>query len=307
MNPQVLLLFAALPLFGAAGIAFLKDRSALLFKNISLVIILALTVLAVYLEVYLFSSNTVLVFAQKGSIRIASINLAADRLGGMFLLAVQLLYSAMIIFLFRVRSDVFFGYKKYLLFLLLIFAVNSLILCADMFYFYISLETAVLAAYCLLMSCSRQINSLRVFKSMVQTFFASALLLLAIAFILSYISALNLADIFRQLQYRFAMHTPAGTKKLIVDFIRLLLGAGLLLKFGGLLSRSRIFFADVEAIKILRFLRVILIFALTYGSIRLFIYAFFPAVELDCKPLAVVLGGVFGVKNYVAAIMGTVL
>ena len=307
MNPRFLLLFAALPLFGAVSIAFLKDRSGKLFKSLTLLIVLCLGVLSAFTAWILFKSGGMLVFAHKGCLNVLSVSFALDRTAAVFLLFVQAVYLMITVFVLRLKSDVFSGYKKYLLLLLFIFSVNSLIICADIFYFYLSLETATLAAYCLLMNCARQINLPDVFKSMVFTFFASALILLAIVLTLSYVSALNMADISRQLEHRLSLHGVEGNRRLLLDFIRAVMLTGIVLKFKAFLVRPGVFFADAEAIKVFRFLRLVLIAVLSYAVIRIFVYTFFPALELDAEPFASALNGLFGVKRYVSLMMDAVL
>lgn len=148
--------------------------------------------------------------------------LVLDGLSAFMLLAVNLIAFLVMVYSISYMEEYTDKWKFHALFMLMLAGMNGLILSGDIFNLYVFLEVASISAYCLVAFGTAAEDLEASFKYAVMGVLGSAFILLGIALLYSYTSALNMADISASLSVN-----PNGA---LVGFVSVLFLAGFGLK-----------------------------------------------------------------------------
>ena len=194
---QILPLFIAIPLGSAFLISLIKNkRFANLWTNLAT---LSLLFLSIY-SLFLVRLNGVMVYKMGGWIPPIGISLVLDALSILLLITVNLIALFATIYSLSYMERYTSKRKFYVLFLLMVGGMNGVIITGDMFNLFVFLEIASVASYALVAFGVESEELEASFKYMVLSCVASSFVLLGIAFLYSYTSSLNMADISHILQ-----------------------------------------------------------------------------------------------------------
>jgi len=189
-------LFVVLPL-GCAFIVSLFGRFLKLLGDVLSNIVSILTLgFSVYILYNLNSvPNNVLTYRVGGWVAPVGIMLVVDHLTVLMLITVNLVALCCCIYSISYMEKYTDKWKYYALFMLMLAGMNGVIITGDIFNMYVFLEIAAIASYSLVaFGCDAEELEAS-FKYLVLGSVASALILLCIALIYSYVSSLNLPDI----------------------------------------------------------------------------------------------------------------
>ncbi len=192
MSNSLIPLFVAIPLGAAFLISLVKkSRFACAIANVSTFLML---LLSIYFRV-LLKSHQVLVYTVGGWLPPFGITLVLDGLTCLFLFTVSLVSFIASFYSIDYMEKYTFREKFYPLFLLMLAGMNGVIITGDMFNLFVFLEIASVASYALVAFGVESEELEASFKYMVLSCVASSFILLGIAFLYSYTSSLNMADI----------------------------------------------------------------------------------------------------------------
>jgi len=139
--------------------------------------------------------NNVLTYRVGGWVAPVGIMLVVDHLTVLMLITVNLVALCCCIYSISYMEKYTDKWKYYALFMLMLAGMNGVIITGDIFNMYVFLEIAAIASYSLVaFGCDAEELEAS-FKYLVLGSVASALILLCIALIYSYVSSLNLPDI----------------------------------------------------------------------------------------------------------------
>ncbi|UCC95396.1 MAG: NADH/ubiquinone/plastoquinone (complex I) [Candidatus Omnitrophota bacterium] len=192
---HILPLFPALGLGGAFLVSLLGRRSKKFCDIFTNVITCALFGLSLYSLCILKSQTSPLVYKVGGWIPPIGISLVLDGLSSFMLIIVN--FVAFMITLYSVNYMEKFTakFKFYTLFLLMLAGMNGVIVTGDIFNLFVFLEIASVASYALVAYGVEAEELEASFKYLIMSSVASLFILLGIAFLYSYASTLNMADI----------------------------------------------------------------------------------------------------------------
>jgi multicomponent Na+:H+ antiporter subunit D len=197
-------LFIAIPLGSAFLVSLIRSRRfADVFANLST---FALLILSIY-AIWLLKLNGVMVYKVGGWVPPFGISLVFDGLSSLLLVTVNLVSFFASLYSINYMEKYTAKEKFYPLFMLMVAGMNGVILTGDMFNLYVFLEIAAVASYALVAFGVESEELEASFKYMVLSSIASAFVLLGIAFLYSYTSSLNMADISSVLQAKGTGHT----------------------------------------------------------------------------------------------------
>ncbi|MCX5704712.1 MAG: monovalent cation/H+ antiporter subunit D family protein [Candidatus Omnitrophica bacterium] len=217
------LLFIALPLAAAFFTVLLGVRLRVLgyiLASVSAITLLLASLYASYFVQHLPSH--IFIYKVGGWMPPLGITLVFDALSTIMLVVVNLISLMAGLYSLRYIERYTDSWKFYSLFLLMIAGLNGVIISGDLFNLYVFLEVASLSAYALVAFGTEAQDLEASFKYAVMGALASLLILLGIAFLYSYVSTLNMAEIAFVLSGK-----PQG---LLVYFVIMLFLAGFGLK-----------------------------------------------------------------------------
>ncbi|HIE36066.1 MAG TPA: NADH/ubiquinone/plastoquinone (complex I) [Candidatus Omnitrophica bacterium] len=185
-------LFSALPLLGAFIISLLGRY----YRKLSDIIANLVTFILCLLSFYsLLSLKDILVYKVGGWHPPFGISLVLDGLSVFMLLTVNLVSFMISLYSINYMEKYTAKYKFYTLFLLLLAGMNGVIIAGDIFNLFVFLEIASVSSYALVAYGVEKEELEAAFKYLVMSSVASLFILLGIAFLYSYTSTLNMADI----------------------------------------------------------------------------------------------------------------
>ena len=193
---NIIPLFVIIPL-GCAFIISLLGRFSKLISNVLSNIVCLITLFLSFFILYLLNSTTsnVLTYRVGGWVAPIGIMLVVDHLTVLMLITVNLVALCCCIYSISYMEKYTDKWKYYALFMLMLAGMNGVIITGDIFNMYVFLEIAAIASYSLVaFGCDAEELEAS-FKYLVLGSVASALILLCIALIYSYVSSLNLSDI----------------------------------------------------------------------------------------------------------------
>ena len=215
------LLFVIIPLAAAFLIALIAKRVKNAGIVISGLVLAVLFVLSLYF-IGVVGAGKALVYNLGGWPVPLGICLVVDGLSSFMLVTVNLVALMSIIYAISYMKHYTDIWKFYSLFMLLLAGLNGVIISGDLFNLYIFLEVASIAGYVLVAYGVEPEDLEASFKYAIMGSVASVFILLSIAFIYSYTSTLNMADIAAVLSIR-----PKGV---LIAFASVLLLVGFGLK-----------------------------------------------------------------------------
>jgi multicomponent Na+:H+ antiporter subunit D len=193
---NIIPLFVIIPLAGAF-LNSLLGRFSKLFSDILSNIVCILTTFFSFVILFNLnlSPNNILTYRVGGWVAPIGIMLVVDHLSVLMLLTVNLVALCCCIYSISYMEKYTDKWKYYALFMLMLAGMNGVIITGDIFNMYVFLEIAAIASYALVAFGCESEELEASFKYLVLGSVASAIILLSIALIYSYVSSLNLADI----------------------------------------------------------------------------------------------------------------
>jgi multicomponent Na+:H+ antiporter subunit D len=219
---DIIPLFVIIPLAGAF-LNSLLGRFSKLFSDILSNIVCILTTFFSFVILFNLnlSPNNILTYRVGGWVAPIGIMLVVDHLSVLMLLTVNLVALCCCIYSISYMEKYTDKWKYYALFMLMLAGMNGVIITGDIFNMYVFLEIAAIASYALVAFGCESEELEASFKYLVLGSVASAIILLSIALIYSYVSSLNLADI------SLTLSNMADVNKVyFIKFISLLLIVG---------------------------------------------------------------------------------
>jgi multicomponent Na+:H+ antiporter subunit D len=219
---NIIPLFVIIPLAGAF-LNSLLGRFSKLFSDILSNIVCILTTFFSFVILFNLnlSPNNILTYRVGGWVAPIGIMLVVDHLSVLMLLTVNLVALCCCIYSISYMEKYTDKWKYYALFMLMLVGMNGIIITGDIFNMYVFLEIAAIASYALVAFGCESEELEASFKYLVLGSVASAIILLSIALIYSYVSSLNLADI------SLTLSNMADVNKLyFIKFISILLIVG---------------------------------------------------------------------------------
>ena len=260
---EIIPLFVVIPL----AAAFLNSLFGRKFRRFSDIISIITTFLAFIVSikaVLLVHQYNILVYKVGGWVPPRGISLVLDGLSSFMLVTVNLVSFLICLFSINYMEKYTAKWKFYTLFLLMLAGMNGVIIAGDLFNLFVFLEIASVASYALVAYGTEAEELEASFKYTIMSSVASSFILLGIAFLYSYTSSLNMADIAAALNGRIdkvvvfvsiLFFTGFGLKAALVPFHTWLPDAhpsapapisaalsGILIKTLGLYSLFRIFY-----------------------------------------------------------------
>jgi len=219
---NIIPLFVIIPLAGAF-LNSLLGRFSKLFSDILSNIVCILTTFFSFVILFNLnlSPNNILTYRVGGWVAPIGIMLVVDHLSVLMLLTVNLVALCCCIYSISYMEKYTDKWKYYALFMIMLAGMNGVIITSDIFNMYVFLEIAAIASYALVAFGDESEKLEASFKYLVLGSVASAIILLSIALIYSYVSSLNLADISLTLSNMVDVN-----KVYFIKFISLLLIVG---------------------------------------------------------------------------------
>jgi len=193
MTSNILPLFVAIPLGSAFLISLLGKRSSWfpqLWTTLALIMMLAVSIGSIFL---LKDSGTVVYEVGAWKLPVGIV-MVMDGLTCFMLITVNLVALLVGIYAINYMRMYTGQWKFYTLFLLMVTGMNGVIITGDMFNLFVFLEIASVASYALVAFGTEHEELEASFKYAVMSSLASLFVLLGIAFLYSYTSTLNMAD-----------------------------------------------------------------------------------------------------------------
>ncbi len=197
MKEQLLPLLVVLPLAGAFVISLLGRYARRLPDVLANTVSFLLLVISLNL-MYLLNTGSiqkVLVYKVGGWLPPWGISLIYDGLSGFMLITVNIVAFLITLFSINYMEKYTVKWKFYTLFLLMLAGMNGVVISGDIFNLFVFLEIASVASYALVAYGVEAEELEASFKYIVMSTVASLFILLAIAFLYSYTSTLNMADL----------------------------------------------------------------------------------------------------------------
>ncbi|MBU4346598.1 MAG: NADH/ubiquinone/plastoquinone (complex I) [Candidatus Omnitrophica bacterium] len=186
--------FVVIPLACAFLISLLGKR----IKNLSDILAnlgtLALLILSLY-SIGLVNNHKILVYKVGGWIPPIGISMVLDGLSSFMLVIVGVVSFLVTVYSINYMERFTDKWKFYTLFMLMLAGMNGVIVSGDLFNLFVFLEIASIASYALVAFGTEAEELEASFKYAIMGSVASSFILLGIAFLYSYTSTLNMADI----------------------------------------------------------------------------------------------------------------
>lgn len=190
---NILPFFVIIPLAGAFLLPLLGKKFKWTTDVLGNLFTLALLVLSV-LSVRAVAESGALVYSVGGWKPPLGIALVLDGLTSFMLVTVNLLAFIVAVFSVNYMEKFTSKWKFYTLYLLMVAGMNGVVISGDMFNLFVFLEIASVASYALVAFGTERHELEAAFKYAVMGTVASLFILLGIAFLYSYTSTLNMAD-----------------------------------------------------------------------------------------------------------------
>ena len=190
---NIIPLFVALPLAAAFLISLLGKRIKRLPDALGVIAALILCGLSL-LSVRLYNIYGILTYSAGGWKPPIGIGMVLDGLSVFMLVTVNLVAFCVVVYSVNYMEKFTAKWKFYTLFFLMLGGMNGVIITGDMFNFFIFLEIAAVASYALVAFGTERQELEAAFKYAVMGTVGSLFILLGIAFLYSYTSTLNMAD-----------------------------------------------------------------------------------------------------------------
>ncbi len=145
-------------------------------------------------------SSRIIVYKIGGWLPPVGINLVVDGLSSFMLVTINLIAFMLNIFCISYMRKYTAKWKFYALFLLMLAGMNGIVVSGDIFNMFVFLEIASVASFALVAYGVEAEELEAAFKYIIMSALASSFILLGIAFLYSYTSTLNLADLAGVLQ-----------------------------------------------------------------------------------------------------------
>ena len=192
-GPYIIPLFVAISLGGAFLTSLLGKKLKSLPDIIGFLTTLVLLILSI-LAVQLVVKQGTLVYTVGSWIIPVGIALVLDGLSAFMLVTVNLIAFLVALYSVNYMEKFTSKWKFYTLFLLMVAGMNGVIITGDIFNLFVFLEIAAVASYALVAFGTERHELEASFKYAVMGSIASLFILLGIAFLYSYTSTLNMAD-----------------------------------------------------------------------------------------------------------------
>jgi len=190
---NIIPLFVAIPLAGAFLISLFGKRIKGFADILGAIVSLALCVLSV-MSVRLTNLHGVLSYSVGSHIPPVGIGLVLDGLSAFMLVTVNLVAFCIALYSINYMEKFTAKWKFYTLFFLMLGGMNGVIITGDIFNLFVFLEIASVASYALVAFGTERHELEAAFKYAVMGTVGSLFILLGIAFLYSYTSTLNMAD-----------------------------------------------------------------------------------------------------------------
>lgn len=195
MKTNIIPLFVLIPL-GSAFLISLLGRS---FKKLADILAglacLSLLAFSLFLAIDMGKTpNYILVYKTGGWVPPIGISMVADALTVFMLVTVNLVAFLISLYSIEYMKRYTDKWKFYTLFMLMITGINGVAITGDMFNLFVFLEIASISSYALVAFGTEAEELEASFKYAIMGSVASSFILLAIAFLYSYTSTLNMAD-----------------------------------------------------------------------------------------------------------------
>ena len=194
MKDALLPFVVVLPL-ACAFLNSLIGRKVRRFSDIIAVLSTFILALASVKSVLMVQSESVMVYKVGGWAPPFGISLVLDGLSSFMLFTVNLVSFFICLFSINYMEKFTAKWKFYTLFLLMLAGMNGVVITGDLFNLFVFLEIASVASYALVAFGTESQELEASFKYTIMSSVASAFILMAIAFIYSHVSTLNMADI----------------------------------------------------------------------------------------------------------------
>ncbi|MBN1434128.1 hypothetical protein JW921_05165 [Candidatus Fermentibacterales bacterium] len=216
----VIPLFVAVPLAGAFAIALLGKKTRIIPNGMALIVtggLIAFSIIAMRMF-SLFGVHTYKLGAWPAPFGIVMV---LDGLTAFMLFTVSLIAFLVILFSISYMERYSGRWQFYTLFLLMVAGMNGVIVTGDMFNLFVFLEVAAVASYALVAFGTEKHELEAAFKYAVMGSVGSLFVLLAIVWLYSYTSTLNMADM------ALALQAAGSTRVALVTGVLLLTGFAL--------------------------------------------------------------------------------
>ncbi|MBU4141116.1 MAG: monovalent cation/H+ antiporter subunit D family protein [Candidatus Omnitrophica bacterium] len=190
---NIIPLFVALPLAAAFLISLLGKRIKRLPDALGVLVALILCGLSL-LSVRLHNIHGILTYSAGAWKPPIGIGMVLDGLSVFMLVTVNLVAFCVVVYSVNYMEKFTAKWKFYTLFFLMLGGMNGVIITGDMFNFFVFLEIAAVASYALVAFGTERQELEAAFKYAVMGTVGSLFILLGIAFLYSYTSTLNMAD-----------------------------------------------------------------------------------------------------------------
>jgi multicomponent Na+:H+ antiporter subunit D len=192
-SSRIIPLFVVVPLAAAFLISLFGKRIKRLPDGLGAATALALTVLSI-VAVWLCNIYGVLTYSVGGWKPPVGIGLVLDGLSSFMLVTVNLVAFFIAVYSVSYMEKFTAKWKFYTLFFLMLAGMNGVIIAGDIFNLFVFLEIAAVASYALVAFGTEKHELEAAFKYAVMGTVGSLFILLGIAFLYSYTSTLNMAD-----------------------------------------------------------------------------------------------------------------
>jgi multicomponent Na+:H+ antiporter subunit D len=198
-NSSIIPLFIAIPLAAAFLISLIGKRPAAKFVDgVGVLASFALFALSL-VSVRLYNTVGALTYSVGGWRPPIGIGMVLDGLAAFMLVTVNFVAFSVLVYSINYMEKFTAKWKFYTLFFLMLAGMNGVIITGDLFNLFVFLEIAAVASYALVAFGTERHELEAAFKYAVMGTLGSLFLLLGIAFLYSYTSTLNMADMGRVL------------------------------------------------------------------------------------------------------------
>jgi len=194
----ILPLFVAIPLGGAFIISFLREKNKRIADFFATFTTFSLLLFSLY-SIFLVKHSRVIVYKVGGWMPPIGICLVLDGLSVLMLVTVNIIAFLAVLYSISYMEGYTAKPKFYCLFLLMVAGINGVVVTGDFFNLFVFIEIASIASYALVAFGTEHEELEASFKYMVMGSLSSVFILLGIAFLYSYTSTLNMADMAQRL------------------------------------------------------------------------------------------------------------
>ncbi|NQS99952.1 MAG: monovalent cation/H+ antiporter subunit D family protein [Candidatus Omnitrophica bacterium] len=193
IGANIIPLFVAVPLAGAFLISLFGKKRKWLPDVLGVLPCLILSCLSL-ISLYIFNQQGALSYSMGGWKAPVGIEMVLDGLTAFMLVTVNVVAFCIALYSIDYMKKFTAKWKFYTLFLLMLGGMNGVIITGDLFNLFVFLEIAAVASYALVAFGTERHELEAAFKYAIMGTVGSLFVLLAIAFLYSYTSTLNMAD-----------------------------------------------------------------------------------------------------------------